>query len=834
MNFLRRDNICKDLAIWFLVSIILAASFAAGLSVLTDHYFGRTIAGIIGDSGEYDLLFQVRSDMKGKTVEQLEQIVAEHFPGANIHAGVSIANRSTIFLTFPKRYYNKTTFTNLKYYFGNLPSGAGYSIMTEPRISVTGVPGGVYDQLIREFESVKDVRFAFQDGSTIQVVLKNANVSRTVTKKIKKILRNYQVLEVRFPSSFQSDDTLALGKRLTQALAGNDGIRYIRDVTMGDQSDDYQALLTTMSQIKKFLLAYTGQVILQPLSGVHLEIGDQVALAGDYKGPIRPGMVLRPEQVVAKIIEVEPEIKAMIIQGDASDIKENNAYLLNEGGKLGKITATVTVDSQKDRMIYALDQGVTLLSQAKNSASNLADTSSRARETVAAASDIRSSMLRAQQALERTRKSLKSLSSGETQRQLESLASVLASVGGDLESLSKSFARVRIVEGRLQQAVQGVRGVQYLMNLGLLKLPGYEGDINDRMEGLSNNLDGFLGALNERAQILDDFINRFNPLVQILLSWQDKADTVAQSVKHISGLLGKDVSTSQLLEQLTGVTNETLQAIDSLDFASINKDLQQTTQQLTALNQVDLNAIIQQMTQAKNALPDLMDDELGRSVELINRYLDGEVVSGEFVKIFTNSGVDLKAIQNRTRQVLNNSEISVSVLPAGSIDMNLRGEVLSILREVKGVIAALVVLILFILFFLLDQSAIMSVFKRDELMGEIVSIVPKGSWQQRFMRRFSGMIYAVLIGAFWMTLTFLLSGASIPYLPWPVVSLVGGLLGLLAYVLADRIYQLDVDEIMAGQSLGLSLTAIMREIVIPSGRPGLLQILNARKMVMRG
>jgi hypothetical protein len=390
------------------------------------------------------------------------------------------------------------------------------------------------------------------------------------------------------------------------------------------------------------------------------------------------------------------------------------------------------------------------------------------------------------------------------------------------------------VEGRLQKAVQGVRGVQYLMNLGLLKLPGYNGDINGRMQGLNNNLDGVLMALDERAQTLDDFVNRFNPLVQILLSWQDKAESVSQSVQHFSGLLGNNQSTSQLLTDLTGVTNDTLQAIDSLDFVSINNDLQRTTEQLTALNKIDLNAIIEQMNQAKNSLPNLMDDELGRSVDLINKYLDGEVVSGEYVKIFTNSDVNLKALQARTRAVLGNSGISISILPAGSIDPNLRGEVLNILREVKGVIAALTAFILFILFFLLDQSSIMAVFKRDELIGEITSWTEKGSWKQKFLRRFSGMIYSVLVGSLWMALTFLISGASIPYLPWPFIFVIGGLLGLLAYTLADRIYQLDIDEIMAGQSLGLSLTSIMREIVIPSGRPGLLQIMNARKMVMRG
>ena len=38
------------------------------------------------------------------------------------------------------------------------------------------------------------------------------------------------------------------------------------------------------------------------------------------------------------------------------------------------------------------------------------------------------------------------------------------------------------------------------------------------------------------------------------------------------------------------------------------------------------------------------------------------------------------------------------------------------------------------------------------------------------------------------------------------------------------------DEILAGQSLGMSFEEIMREIVIPGARPGLLQRLNRRRL----
>ncbi|HBG15827.1 MAG TPA: amino acid ABC transporter permease, partial [Firmicutes bacterium] len=40
-------------------------------------------------------------------------------------------------------------------------------------------------------------------------------------------------------------------------------------------------------------------------------------------------------------------------------------------------------------------------------------------------------------------------------------------------------------------------------------------------------------------------------------------------------------------------------------------------------------------------------------------------------------------------------------------------------------------------------------------------------------------------------------------------------------------------EVVAGYALGFSFTTVMREIIIPAGRPGIMQMLNRRKMVMK-
>jgi ABC-type amino acid transport system permease subunit len=51
---------------------------------------------------------------------------------------------------------------------------------------------------------------------------------------------------------------------------------------------------------------------------------------------------------------------------------------------------------------------------------------------------------------------------------------------------------------------------------------------------------------------------------------------------------------------------------------------------------------------------------------------------------------------------------------------------------------------------------------------------------------------------------------------------------------AERFSPVNIKEVTAGQALGLSNVQIMREIVIPSSRPGLMNLLNRWKQQFRG
>ncbi|HEY3425667.1 MAG TPA: hypothetical protein VGL27_12785, partial [Negativicutes bacterium] len=167
----------------------------------------------------------------------------------------------------------------------------------------------------------------------------------------------------------------------------------------------------------------------------------------------------------------------------------------------------------------------------------------------------------------------------------------------------------------------------------------------------------------------------------------------------------------------------------------------------------------------------------------------------------------------------------------GVIEPDPRAEVMMILTQVKAILAAMVSLIAVIIFLTLDHTTIMTFIRRNRAANQTPQA--KG-WRlvHRLKNTFTApeCLYGMSIGALMLTAMFTLSGGGIPYLPWLGVPLLGAAMGLLIANNAEKISPVSPDEVAAGEALGLSFDEVMREIVIPNGRPGMLQTLNRRKM----
>ncbi len=836
MLFWKKDTFIKDILVLLLVSIIGTAVFAAGFALTTNEYFGKAVSGVIGDVGQCDLFFQTRDELKGAMVRQIKQVIEERFPGATLKEGISIAGKASYLLTLPSQYKNKAIYNSLSYYFNNLPGNGGYSVMTEPRLAITSVPGGVFELLSKQVEAIPGVNFTFNDGGSIGVILKNAGSEESVVRKIKELLQKYQILEVRLAAPASQEELMGLSKRVSQSLTGLKGVDYVRDITMSSGTDDYQYLVNTLYEVKKFLLAYAAEVKIQPQANRKLDIGDLLVINGQNQADLKSGALLEPLQVVVKITGNDAAgLRGLIIQGDAGFLRDNRAYQLLPGDKIGPFVGTIEVSSRKSQLVYAMDQGIKLLDKLNLAIIDFNNTTGGAGLTVDSIEKVYQRLVNVGKNLKSVQSNITGLDGKMDRSSLSKMVSLLQSVGDDLDYLARTFGRVQILENQFDQAISGLKGAQFLIGNALFP---NSGGISDKIQLLDNQLDAVESALRSRIVKLDDFINRFNPLVGVLMSWRNKARDFSEQINSFGTTFTPGNDNYQNLMELIQSTDQIIGNITEINFSAVKSGLGLVSDGFFGSDKIDLTALIAELQRVRDSLPKLLDEEIGHSVNLIDKYAGGEANPGESIQIFTEAAIDRELVDATIADITNNSQIGIFSLPVGTIQSNIRGEIYKILAEVRSTIAALIVFILWVLTFILDQSLIISMLKLMDF-----SLLPKKcgfrhSWLERGYGVLTKILkpanlYAVIISGLFLGLTFPLAGARIPYLSNWTIGIIGGLFGIIISVIAEKINPVSKDEVLAGLSLGLPFKTIMREIVIPAGRPGMLQLLNRWKMIVK-
>ncbi|MGE5604147.1 MAG: hypothetical protein ACM3YE_00460, partial [Bacteroidota bacterium] len=500
-TFLKKDTFIKDILLLLVVSILASAIFARGFAMATDKYFAKAITGVMGDMGQYDLLFQTKVELKGALVRQVKQVIGDRFPGATFKEGISLAGKASYFLTLPDRYKTKSIYNSLSHYFSNLPGNGGFSVMTEPRINISSVPAGAFEFLSKQVEGLPEVRFTYKDGTSIGVILKNTHESESVLNKIKQILAKYQILEVRLASGYSQEEIMTLGKKVAQSLTGLEGAGYVRDVTMAGSSDGYEYLANTLLEVKKFLLAYAAEVKIQPEPGESLEVGDLLVLNGGNEKPIRPGATLEPLEVVVKITAKEGEAyRGLIIQGDAGFLKGNQAYRLLPEDKIGPLVGAAEVSSRKAQLVQGLDQGVKLLNQINGAINDFNESTGGAGLTVSGVEKAYRRLFEVKDALGQIENGINGLTGKTDSNGLVKLVNLVEGLGDDLDYISRTFARVQVLENRFSKTLDGIQNAQILLGSPLLQsAAGQSGGIADKISLLHEQLgvvhDSLLGRI---------------------------------------------------------------------------------------------------------------------------------------------------------------------------------------------------------------------------------------------------------------------------------------------------------------------------------------------------
>lgn len=792
-------GLLKDIALLLVVTITLGAGFSAAVAYGIDTYFGDTLSGLVGEYGEYQLLVHVQQEAKEAAKVQLAELLQKEFPGAKLKEGIAIAGTANFFIALPAQSVTKRVFANLSKFFNDLPGQSGYTVLLEPTVVVQGVQGNVYGQLIAEMERLEHVRFAFRQGGQIFVLLQGPEYSQEVTNQINQLLSRYQILEVRFPPSYTIDTTM-VGDQLAKALSLELN-KEVVNVSESGKNAQLDALVETLTQLKGFLESYATNVELELDPASKVRRGNLIAIGGEQ--PVFGEPLAGRNLVVEVKTVVGQKATGFIRKGNSQEIlqadgKQELAAYLIENGVIGAKVGKVALQNKRVLLGKSLGESRKLLTQ-------LAHTTQEAEQAAKGS-------LATIETFKQTQKQV-----AQVEKVLIQLERILSSPLGkvrqrDLDELMDETTKAMSQAGRLLSR-EGKKS-ESLPQLGQIIEEVLA--LTPQGHPLRQNLEGLTAALQMISGTED-----LDSLSPELANWRSSlASGILKLVK------GDREEQKKRVTELLASTKKLGEIMRTMDPSPFVPSLELVMQRAQAFNQIDLAGIAGQAEKLEKALPQLSDEKITSSLSLVDQYLAGEVSPTGSVSLLVRGGANLRQARGLIQQQLESDRLSLYSMQAGVVKPNMRSEVMRILGEVRLTIAAILIVLVTLLSLIFDHATLITAFR---FWNRNHKHRRQASWQR--LESAFPYLYGAGVGAGMLFAMSLLTGAQLPLLPPGGVIFLGAILGLFMAPLAERLSPIATDEVVAGEAMGMDSSEILRQIVIPAGRPGVMQILNRRLVI---
>lgn len=412
----------------------------------------------------------------------------------------------------------------------------------------------------------------------------------------------------------------------------------------------------------------------------------------------------------------------------------------------------------------------------------------------------------------------------------------------EITAVRGDLAEGMIIRGEIAPSMDSLKQTGYrVFSDGQISQPIGEVEVDNERYRLAYAIDESLRLLeelevlsvqaNEAVHNADAVLNTFQEALLQLEVLQVQMRQLNQGVSGGDGASSEQLLVSLLINGLfqslaqaaVQAGEDSLDSLENLDVAAMRASLNQISSQISNVQSIDVQAIINQIQFVKDTLPMLGDEDIGRSIRLINTYIAGQVIPGERIQILVEDGqVDEEQVQGVLQERLDNQYLNIYSTSVGVINPDARSEIVRLLREVRAIIAGLLAIVFTAAILILDHATVFSTLKYLRKSAKA---------KEKLWQRLLDPVYILggLLGAVILAAVYHFSGAQIPYVSVGGITLVGVVVGCLVAKFAERFSPVNSKEVMAGQALGLSNVQVMREIVIPGSRPGLMNFLNRWK-----
>lgn len=826
MFTLVRDGFYRDFVVFFIVSLMVGSLVVIGVSRAADAYFGDTVSGYLGEFGEYDFIVHVREESGQAARAEMQKVIEGHLPGARIGKAVQMLGRVNFLVALPDNLRNADVMSSISKYFGDVPGYEGYTLVIEPRITVSGVLPAAAGILAPEIEKIPGVKFAFRAGGDLNVIADSVDDVHDVQKSVESLLKGYRVLELRFPIGETVDNPVAMADEMAAAIKHELGAEFARGVSSGQATEDMNDFLNTLNEMKRFLSYYAASVEMQVVRKVKLSKGQRLALVPeDWQDDTAAAVVEVTEvsgQSARGLVVDGAEWLFNGPRGDDRAFRDSGiVYTVDEDGNPKDRIGTATLKSDNRQLAYSIDESIKLLGELDSIVSAADKSTEEAMgilDVYAAALD---RVIEAQRAVETIEQAVLGASRSVDPEVVRKAVEVLRDAARSVDRLRETAGAVSF----FADSMQGVLGRIDQVSAGLGN--AYEGadpqsspGLGERLLALNAALEALKTRLESRAQGMDDFLNGLNPVVADLTRWRDSLDQYAAYLTNISTLMEGGEEARAIIEGLKDSTGSVLTRLQSLDVVGVRDSLSAIRDDLADIRTVDASSIADQLKYIRESLPRVEDGEVGRSISLIDRYIGGQVIPGERVQVMVDSGVPKDRARAVMRRVAGDDRLAVYASDVGIVQETIRSEVIRVMQQARVTIAALVAVVFTLYTLAFDHSALMSAMRR---------LAP--ARRRRGLHVDPALVYGGLMGAAYMSILFWATGARMPLVDGSFVPVIGAVLGMLVATQAEKLSPVKPGEILAGQALGLTNARILREIVIPEARPGMLSLLNRRNQL---
>jgi hypothetical protein len=784
--FLWRTNFKKDIVFLLISSILLGTVLVLIGAYLADNYFADIVSGIIGDYGEYDLLFTISSDQEELALEQIRKVAGETLPGARLKKGPDLVGISTYLLKIPEEFKNERVYVNLGKYFADIPGLSSRTIMTEPRLSVRGFRGKSRSYLRPLLEAIEGINFLYPTSDGFDIIVQSPELIARVKDSIERVLGQYRLLEIRYPLNQNPGDLLEKEEEIINLLKGE--LEELVSVTANNKTGQV-SMLTSLQQMKNFLLSYASKVIIEKP-----DLADSISVNSRLLARTGEGSYLE-----LKVIDKEEEkITAIIQQGDIGNISPEPLEVFstdsrgNEREKLG----TGLIHNPREDLaltLSRLDEIVPVLNNFIGQSEQLIEYSDRLDDNLA---NINQGLGQVEELSGKLSKSLAEWQEQELSSFLQDLLAIL----GDLKS---NVGDISDIQRDLIQTSNRLREGAGLIEERLIYVPR-SNSIYEQLEDLKEVFLQLSTALDNNYDLVAARLDDMDPVLVSIDSWQSK---IASLLK-----VEETLNSGTEWEEIIALIGEIDEIITVFDTDHLQESLRSIQGILMELQTAQLPLVLEQLSYIQNSLPDMKEEEIVETINLIDSYIAGEVIPGDQIQLLIKGKYNSDKILKEIKGIIANSAVTYLEMEAGVLQANPRSEILNLLRQVKAVISMLIAFIFTVLLLILDHSLIVSVLRLNNKKG---------------------YSYGFLAGGFIFSMICFLSRVSFPYLNFAIEFLIGGITGLIIALLAGMLNPVSREEWEAGKALGLSPAEIMQEIIIPAAKPGLLYLLNYPKMIFK-